>query len=561
MGGRHALRGVVAGARASWRVMRAAFPEKDDRDDRRSRREPEEEVDVDGDAEREAIQIHPVQADAYDEADDDRAGARGRAAVGDGRDAGADGGAGERRRPRRRGAQRVREGRRSRARRDGGDRRRGRRRRALRARGAGGRRGARPRTICRRSACSRRRPRPPSDAPIIVEPASIARFRQQEAADAAAAAELSAEDAARLRDEKRGFIKLGDGDFRLPGTDLLEYIPPANQRHRQAAALRHGRAARAGDVELRRARQGEGDPHGSRRHHVRVRARAGHAHGQDRQPREGSGDGAGGAGRPHRRPDPGQGGGRRRGAEQDARDGLPEGDPRGQQLRRRDVEAAGRARQGHQGRAGQREPVEDAAPAGRRDDRLGQVGRRQRDDHQPALQRVARRRPLHHGRPEDARAVDLRGHPAPVAAGRHRSRRRRTWRCAGRSTRWSGATSCSPRPACATSPATTPRSTGADERQEGGRGGGRGAPFREEDPRRRSPARTAPSRRSISTPTRRSRSPTARAIRPASSATRRRATRICPTPRRRRRRPRRSRPKRSRPSCPTSSSSSTSSPT
>ena len=43
-----------------------------------------------------------------------------------------------------------------------------------------------------------------------------------------------------------------------------------------------------------------------------------------------------------------------------------------------DVEAAGRAGQGHQGRAGQREPVEDAAPAGRRHDRLGQVGRGQR---------------------------------------------------------------------------------------------------------------------------------------------------------------------------------------
>ena len=76
-------------------------------------------------------------------------------------------------------------------------------------------------------------PPPPraADAPLIVEPASIALFRKQEAADAAAAAALSAEDAARLRDEKRGFIKLGDGEFQLPGTDLLEYIPPANQDH------------------------------------------------------------------------------------------------------------------------------------------------------------------------------------------------------------------------------------------------------------------------------------------------------------------------------------------
>jgi hypothetical protein len=73
----------------------------------------------------------------------------------------------------------------------------------------------------------------------------------------------------------------------------------------------------------------------------------------------------------------------------------------------------------------------------------------------------------------------------------------------------------------------------------------------------------------ISTPMPRSLSPkgrTTRAMVPASSATRRRATRICPTSRRRRR-PRRRRqprtrpPKRSRTSSPTSSSSSTSSPT
>ena len=79
------------------------------------------------------------------------------------------------------------------------------------------------------------------------------------------------------------------------------------------------------------------------------------------------------------------------------------------------------ARQGHRGRAGQRQPGQDAAPARRRHHRLGQVGRGQRDDHQPALQRLARRSPLHHGRPEDARALDLRGHPAPAAAGGDRS--------------------------------------------------------------------------------------------------------------------------------------------
>src|SRR5262245_7355790 len=57
--GRHAVRGVVAGAGTSWRVLRAAFPEKDDRDDRHNRREPES--DVDDDTARELIQIHPAQ--------------------------------------------------------------------------------------------------------------------------------------------------------------------------------------------------------------------------------------------------------------------------------------------------------------------------------------------------------------------------------------------------------------------------------------------------------------------------------------------------------------------
>ena len=219
-----------------------------------------------------------------------------------------------------------------------------------------------------------------------------------------------------------GFIKLGEGAFKLPGTDMLEYQPsPRGARHGQAGAVRHGRAPGAGDGQLRRARQGARDPHGPGRHDVRVRAGAGHAHRQDRQPGERSGDGAGGAGGAHRRADPRQGGGRHRGAEQDARDGLPEGDPRGRVLHRRQQQAAGRPRQGHQGRAGQREPGQDAAPAGRRHHRLGQVGRGERHDHQPALQRLARGRPLHHGRPEDARALDLRGHPAPAAAGGHRS--------------------------------------------------------------------------------------------------------------------------------------------
>jgi DNA segregation ATPase FtsK/SpoIIIE, S-DNA-T family len=61
------------------------------------------------------------------------------------------------------------------------------------------------------------------DAPIIVESASLARMRQSEAAAEAAAHEETTE---KTPEEKMGFIRLSDGAFKLPTTDLLEYIPP-----------------------------------------------------------------------------------------------------------------------------------------------------------------------------------------------------------------------------------------------------------------------------------------------------------------------------------------------
>ncbi|HSS38805.1 MAG TPA: DNA translocase FtsK, partial [Polyangia bacterium] len=67
-------------------------------------------------------------------------------------------------------------------------------------------------------------PTPPPDAPIIVEPASVARLRHEAEAAQAEAADVEA--AERSAEKKIGFIKLGDGAFKLPGTDLLEYIPP-----------------------------------------------------------------------------------------------------------------------------------------------------------------------------------------------------------------------------------------------------------------------------------------------------------------------------------------------
>ena len=53
-------------------------------------------------------------------------------------------------------------------------------------------------------------------------------------------------------------------------------------------------------------------------------------------------------------------------------------------------------------------------------DGLGQVGRVERDGLEPAVQVHARARAAHHDRPEDARALGLRGHPASARAGRHR---------------------------------------------------------------------------------------------------------------------------------------------
>ena len=78
------------------------------------------------------------------------------------------------------------------------------------------------------------------------------------------------------------------------------------------------------------------------------------------------------------------------------------------------------ARQDDSRRAVRQRPGDDAAPAHRRIDRRRQVGERQRDDQQHPVPLDARRRAVHHDRPEAARARDVRGHPAPADAGRRR---------------------------------------------------------------------------------------------------------------------------------------------
>jgi S-DNA-T family DNA segregation ATPase FtsK/SpoIIIE len=88
---------------------------------------------------------------------------------------------------------------------------------------------------------------PQPDAPIIVEPASLTRLRAyvraaQDGADADGTQSgqspdetLDSESAGRSSAGKLAFIKLGEGAFQLPTTDLLEYLPPqAHEMDKQA---------------------------------------------------------------------------------------------------------------------------------------------------------------------------------------------------------------------------------------------------------------------------------------------------------------------------------------
>ncbi len=195
--GRHVRRGLVAGALGAWRVARAAFPEKDDQDDRAH-------ADDEGDAEatEESIEIvEPVRLAAVEQPEAVPA------AVEPEESEGVRVGA----------ARRIA---------DEADRERV-AMAAIVAEVAAVERVAAPAVAGAEADEEEPEERPlvavrppPAEGPIIVEPASVARQRQEaQAEDAEAAPE-------KTEAEKKGFIKLSDGDFRLPATDLLEYIPP-----------------------------------------------------------------------------------------------------------------------------------------------------------------------------------------------------------------------------------------------------------------------------------------------------------------------------------------------
>ena len=145
----------------------------------------------------------------------------------------------------------------------------------------------------------------------------------------------------------------------------------------------------------------------------------------DRQPDQGPRARAVGGLHPRRRDDPRQVVHGPRAAQSEAADRQAGRDPVVGDVQRQREPADAGARQGHRRQAGDRRPRADAAPAGRRHDRLRQVGRGQRDDPVAALQGRAAAGAPDPDRPEDARALGLRGHPAPAGAGRHRHEARR----------------------------------------------------------------------------------------------------------------------------------------
>ena len=198
--------------------------------------------------------------------------------------------------------------------------------------------------------------------------------------------------------------------------------PPAPRRHqpRSCGAERDRARAREGAGRLRRARRDRRRAAGPGGHALRARAGARHA-----------GGARGRAGRRHRplalrdvgarRHGAGPQRDRHRAAQRPARDGLPARPAREPGLRGYLGRPDARARQGHQRRPGGRRSRPHAASADRRHHGLGQVGRDQRDDPLAALPAAARPVQDHHDRPQGDRALGLRGHPAPLGAGRDRA--------------------------------------------------------------------------------------------------------------------------------------------
>ena len=180
------------------------------------------------------------------------------------------------------------------------------------------------------------------------------------------------------------------GSYTLPPVSLLD-PPKAEQQDRRARADGFGAAARREVPRVLGRWLGRADSSRPGRHDVRAEA------GRRREVLEGH--------RPVRRPLPGdagrigadrshprQGDGRHPDSESQSRSDLAARAARIRRLHALDVEADLRARQDHSRRAVHGRPGDDAALADRRFDRLGQVGRPQRDADRASS--IARRRTM-----------------------------------------------------------------------------------------------------------------------------------------------------------------------
>ena len=194
--------------------------------------------------------------------------------------------------------------------------------------GARGRRGAEAEDDCRRSVVPPPPPPPPRTRRSSSSPRRSRASASRRPPTRPRRPSSAPRTAARLRDEKRGFIKLGEGDFQLPGTDLLEYIPPANQdtdkqplydmaERLEQAMSNYGVRGKVKEIHMGPVvtmyefAPAPGTRTGKIANLEKDLAMALEAQAVRIVA-----------------PIPGKAVGRRRGAEQDARDGLPEGDPR-----------------------------------------------------------------------------------------------------------------------------------------------------------------------------------------------------------------------------------------